>query len=202
MVPLFDEPANARLGAAVEPTSPHAPATSGTRRARRVTMRLREIMSTDVRTARPNQTADRAWSEMQLRHLRHLVVMDGPQVVGILSERDLGGRHGAVVRRGHTVGDLMTQQVVSAAPQTTLRQASNLMRGRTVGCLPVIDDGRVIGIVTVTDILEQLGRGATRPAVRAERRVRRSPPTSHHQLGGEARTRPRGPRVVRRTPTR
>jgi acetoin utilization protein AcuB len=87
----------------------------------------------------------------------------------------------------------MTEQVVSAAPQTTLRQAANLMRGRTVGCLPVMDDGRVVGIVTVTDILEQLGRGATRPAVRAERRVRRSPPTGHHQLGGAARIRRLGP---------
>jgi acetoin utilization protein AcuB len=162
-------------------------------------MRLQEIMSTDVRTARPNQTADRAWSDMQLRRLRHLVVMDGPHVVGILSERDLGGRHGAVLRRGHTVADLMTLQIVSAAPETTLRKAANLMRGRTIGCLPVIDDGRVVGIVTVTDILEQLGRGATRPAVRAERRVRRSPPTSHHQLGGVARTRTRGPRVASTT---
>jgi acetoin utilization protein AcuB len=162
-------------------------------------MRLAEIMSTDVKTARPKQTADRAWSEMQLRQLRHLVVMDGPHVVGIVSERDLGGRHGAAVRRGHTVADLMTQQIVSASPRTTLRRAANLMRGRTIGCLPVLDDGRVVGIVTVTDILEQLGRGATRPAVRAERRIRRSPPTGHHQLGGVARRRPRGPRAPSRT---
>lgn len=165
-------------------------------------MRLREIMSTNVRSARPQQTAERAWTEMQLRRLRHLIVMDGPAVVGIVSERDLGGRHGAAVRRGHTVGDLMTQPIVSAGPQTTLRQAANLMRGRTVGCLPIINDGRLVGIVTVTDVLEQLGRGATRPAVRAERRVRRSPPTSHHQLGGVPRTRAHGPRLAsaRRTP--
>jgi acetoin utilization protein AcuB len=167
-------------------------------------MHLSEIMSTNVRTVPLKQSADRAWSEMQLRHLRHLVVMDGPQVVGVVSERDLGGRHGAAVRTGRTVADLMTQQIVSASPETTLRQAANLMRGRTIGCLPVMEDGRVVGIVTVTDILEQLGRGATRPAVQAERRVRRSPPTGHHQLGGVARTRARGPRVAstKRAPAR
>lgn len=167
-------------------------------------MRLAEIMSTNVRTVPRKQSAERAWSEMQLRQLRHLVVMDGPDVLGVVSERDLGGRHGAAVRRGHTVADLMTQHVVTASPQTTLRRAANLMRGRTIGCLPVIEEGRVVGIVTVTDVLEQLGRGATRPAVRAERRIRRSPPTGHHQLGGVARSRARGPRVASttRTPAR
>jgi CBS domain-containing protein len=140
-------------------------------------MRIGEIMSTHVVATLGTQTADRAWSQMRLRGLRHLVVMDGRKVVGILSDRDLGGRHGATVRKGHTVAELMTQQVVSTGPKTTLRQAANLMRGRTI-----------------TDILEQLGRGSTRPVVRAERRVRRSPPTGHHQLGGVARTRALGPR--------
>lgn len=158
-------------------------------------MRLREIMSTNVMTATSHQTADRAWADMRLRQLRHLVVMDGIDVVGVLSERDLGGRNGAAVRRGRTVAELMTEDVVTADPQMTLRQAANLMRGRTLGCLPVIDDGRVVGIVTLTDILDQLGRGATRPASKAERRSRRSAPTGHHDLGGTTRSRPRGPRV-------
>jgi acetoin utilization protein AcuB len=161
-------------------------------------MRIDEIMSTSVISTRPSQTAERAWSEMRLRRVRHLVVMDRRKVVGILSDRDLGGRHGATVRKGHTVAELMTRQVVSTGPKTTLRQAANLMRGRTIGCLPVVDDGRVVGIVTITDILEQLGRGSTRPVVRAERRVRRSPPTGHHQLGGVARTRALGPRTLAR----
>jgi acetoin utilization protein AcuB len=162
-------------------------------------MRVAEIMSRSVVSTRPGQTAERAWSAMRLRRVRHLVVMDGSHVVGIVSERDLGGRNGPTIRRDRTVDDLMSRDVVSAGPETTLRRAANLMRGRTIGCLPVIDEGELVGIVTVTDILEQLGRGSSRPVVRAERRIRRSPPTGHHQLGGARRARPVGPRVGRST---
>lgn len=156
-------------------------------------MRLGEVMSTDVIAVSPVHSAERAWSEMRLRHIRHLVVMDGQRVVGVLSDRDLGGRLGARLRKGRTVSDLMARQVVSADPKTTLRQAANRMRGRTIGCLPVLDRGRLVGIVTITDILEQLGRGSTRPLVRAERRIRRSP-AGHHSLGGLPRRRVTGPR--------
>jgi len=151
-------------------------------------MRLAEIMNKDVIAAAPRDDAERAWSLMRTKGVRHLVIMDGKQVVGVLSERDLGGRSGASVRKGRTVSDLMTEQVVEASPTTTIRQAANLMRGRTIGCLPVTENGRVVGIVTTTDILDQLGRGATRPAVRAERRVRRAP-AGHHMLGDVPRTR-------------
>ena len=160
----------------------------GTDPAVRVGMRIGEIMNTDVVATSPRASADRAWSDMRLHNLRHLVVMERKQVVGILSERDLGGRNGAAIRKGRTVGDLMTRQVVTAEPSTTIRQAANLMRGRTIGCLPVLEDGEVVGIVPTTDILDELGRGSTRPTVRAERRVRRAP-ASHHRLGGAERTR-------------
>lgn len=145
-------------------------------------MRVSEIMSSRVLAISPRDAAERAWSQMRLKRVRHLVVMDGSRVVGVLSDRDLGGRNGAVARRGRTVSEVMTPDVVSVGPSTTLRQASNLMRGRTIGCLPVVEDGRVVGIVTITDILDQLGRGSTRPSVKAERWVRRAP-AGHHRLG-------------------
>jgi acetoin utilization protein AcuB len=72
----------------------------------------------------------------------------------------------------------MAADPVSASPATTLRQAANLMRGRTGGCLLVVEDGRVVGIVTTTDLLDQLGRGATRPTVRTEQPPLRRPPGS------------------------
>jgi acetoin utilization protein AcuB len=158
-------------------------------------MRIGEIMSTDVLATAPGANADRVWHEMQLRRIRHYVVMSGTRVVGVVSDRDLGGRSGASVRRGRTVADLMAHDVVSAGPDTTLRQAANLMRGRTIGCLPVLEDGRLVGIVTVTDILDQLGRGSTRPEVKAQRRSRRAAPTGHHHLGGVRRKRVTGPKT-------
>jgi acetoin utilization protein AcuB len=86
-----------------------------------------------------------------------------------VSSRDLGGERGAAMRKGTNVSDLMTPQAVTAKPVTTIRQAANLMRGRTIGCLPVLEDGKLKGIVTVTDLLELLGRGLERPVARTER---------------------------------
>ncbi len=121
-------------------------------------MRLMEIMTTDVKVASPDERAEAAFQRMRNQRIRHLVILDGRRLVGVLSERDLGGARGSVLRTEKTVGDLMSKQAVSASPVTTVRQAANLMRARTVGCLPVMESGRLAGIVTLTDLLELLGR--------------------------------------------
>lgn len=139
-------------------------------------------MNPDVVTIRPDQTATAAWRRMQRERIRHLVVSEDSRLLGVLSERDLGGRNGAAVRRGQRVKDLMTPEVASASPGTTLRQAANLMRGRMIGSLPVVDDARIVGIVTATDVLDELGRGSTRPEVRAQRQGMRLPPASARRM--------------------
>lgn len=121
-------------------------------------MRLMEIMTTEVETALPTEDAEKAFQRMRNRRIHHLVVMDGGQVVGVLSERDVGGSRGSPVRAGKKVGELMSSRTVTASPTTTIRQAANLLRARTIGCLPIIDDGELAGIVTMTDLLELLGR--------------------------------------------
>lgn len=133
-------------------------------------MRLGEIMTAKVTTIGPEAAASRAWSRMRNRRIRHLVVVDGGSVVGVLSERDLGGEGGAERRRGRTVRELMSAQIVSATPATTLRRAASLMRAGPIGSLPVLDDGRLVGIVTATDVLDELG--VTEPAPRRSGRPR------------------------------
>jgi CBS domain-containing protein len=91
----------------------------------------------------------------------------------------------------------MTTQIASAKPGTTLRQAANLMRGRLIGSLPVVSDGRVVGIVTATDVLEELGRGSTRPAAAAQRRSMRLPPMGARSAA--ARKSGRAKRAIGRT---
>lgn len=132
-------------------------------------MRLQQIMETSVDTVAPNEPAQQAWDRMRLTRTHHLVVTQGNAVVGVLSERDLGGRNGGALRDGRSVADLMTGTLVVATPNTTVRQAANLMRGRSVGCLPVMDGNRLAGIVTVTDLLELLGKGSERPVATATR---------------------------------
>lgn len=136
-------------------------------------MRVAEIMSTHVRTVGPAASAELAWDRMSLHRIHHLVVVRDGEIVGVVTDRDLGGRRGRDVRDGRSVRDLMTPAVTTATPDTTIREAANLMRGHGAGCLPVLENGRLVGIVTVWDLLDLIGHGAERPVASTSRGVLR-----------------------------
>lgn len=52
----------------------------------------------------------------------------------------------------------MVSPVIAGHPEMTLRQVANQMKGRSVGCLPVVEEGELVGILTITDILDLVGR--------------------------------------------
>lgn len=149
-------------------------------------MRIQDVMTTGVRTISPGAAAADAWEIMQRNGIHHLVVTRGADVVGVLSDRDAGGRDGAVLRSARTVADLMTERVLTVEPATTVRKAANLMRGRSIGCLVVTDHGRVKGIITVSDLLELIGRGVERPVAETTRRTlrHRAPHQKRHVAYG------------------
>jgi acetoin utilization protein AcuB len=134
-------------------------------------MRLDDIMSTEVKTIAPNASVGEARTLMDTAGVHHLIVVEGGQVVGVLSARDLGGR----ASNGRGEGDrarvesIMSPHVVSMAPDATIRQAANRLRGRGIGCLAVMDGPKLRGIVTTTDLLELIGRGVERPIERSVR---------------------------------
>jgi CBS domain-containing protein len=130
-------------------------------------------MSREIKTIGPEATIAEARSSMRTEAVRHLLVLDRRDVVGILSERDLGGK-ALTDGKGIRVGDVMTTAVITAAPDTTIRQAANLLRGRTIGCLVVTEGAKPVGIVTTTDLLELIGRGVERPIERSTRWTLRS----------------------------
>ena len=148
-------------------------------------MRVQDLMTKPVFTVEPTAAAEDAWNLMRAQRVRHLVVSDHNHVVGVLSDRDAGGVRGSAARRNRTVAELMTKQVVTVPPATTVRQAANLMRGRSIGCLVVTRRDRIAGIVTVTDLLELIGRGIERP-VAAPRHIlnHRAPHRKRHQSAG------------------
>ena len=137
-------------------------------------MRVSEIMTKGVQTVPPAMVASRAWALMRGERIRHLIVVDGGKPVGVLSDRDTGGRTAAAIRAQSTVGELMTDAVVTATPDDTVRRIANVMRGRTIGCVPVVSGKRLVGIVTTSDLLGLLGRGIDRPAPRPAYSVLRS----------------------------
>jgi len=138
-------------------------------------IRVQDIMTRNVVTVAPDLPADTAWERMRAKGVHHLVVVRDSEVVGLISDRDAGGRRGQAVRAGHRVADLMTPKPLAVSPDTPVRRAANLMRGRSVGSLVVLGkNGRLVGIVTVADLLDAIGRGVERPVVATRR-----PPLSH-----------------------
>jgi acetoin utilization protein AcuB len=148
-------------------------------------MRAVDIMTEGVQTVPAAMPAAEAWELMRRKRIHHLIVTSGPQMLGVFSERDAAGRSGASIRARSTVADLMTPNVVSIDPSTPVRKVANLMRGRTIGCIPVRDGERLVGIVTVSDLLTLLGHGAGR-AVQFGRRA------LHHRAPHKALHRARG----------
>ena len=149
-------------------------------------MRVNEIMSTHVKTVPVAASADAAWEMMRGDHIHHLVVMNGKKVAGVFSARDAGGVNGGPIRDGHQVRDLMSEHVVTAEKNTPLKRVANLMRGHTIGSVVVVDKGKPIGIVTTSDLLELLGRGAIRPTPVSKRAPLnyRAPHTKRHRALG------------------
>jgi len=150
-------------------------------------VRVQDVMTRGVQSVSPGAPAEDAWNLMRGKGIHHLVVSRGGQVVGILSDRDIGGRQGASVRKGRTVAELMTERVVTVAPDTPVRKAANLMRGRSIGCLVVEDGRRPVGIITVADLLELVGRGVDRPVAETKRW------TLRHRVPHRPRSRAAGP---------
>jgi predicted transcriptional regulator len=93
--------------------------------------------------------------------------MEGSALVGVVSARDVVGRRGAGGDR--SIADVMTRRVVTIDAHAQLQRAANVMRGRSIGCLVVTEDDRVTGIITVSDLLDLVGRRGTRPATPAAR---------------------------------
>ena len=147
-------------------------------------MRVSEIMTEGVQTVPPTMPAADAWELMRRKRIHHLVVTRNSDVVGILSDRDTGSAVGGNVRALHTVGDLMTSQVVTVRSNDTIRSLANAMRGRTIGCAPVIEGKRLVGIVTVSDLLRLLGRGVDRPVKPSRRAATHRVPHRKRQRAG------------------
>jgi CBS domain-containing protein len=123
-----------------------------------------QIMVTAPRTIDRNASLEMADELVGHSAIRHLPVVDGGQVVGVLSQRDLlqgavahALGYGSVSRsrilRTIPVKEVMSEPPVTVEPDTPVREAARLMVARKIGCLPVVDGGRLVGLVTETDVV-------------------------------------------------
>ena len=114
-----------------------------------------EIMSQPVKAITPETTIEEAGQLMYRYGHSGYPIVDGERLVGIITRRDLdkGNHHGL----GHApVKGYMTTNIVTIEPSTTLEEIQKLIIEHNVGRLPVMEEGKMIGIVTRTNIIEML----------------------------------------------
>jgi CBS domain-containing protein len=117
-----------------------------------------QFMSTDLFTVHPDDLVDLAASVMDWRHIRHVPVEDRDgRLVGLITHRALlrysmsGEWRSGIAPT--TVREIMVGNPVTVSPSTLSLAAIQIMREHRVGCLPVVEDGQLVGIVTSYDFL-------------------------------------------------
>jgi CBS domain-containing protein len=133
-------------------------------------MQVKEMMSREVVVIGPKESCLDAVVRMQRARVRHLPVVDRDGLlVGIVTDRDLrhhlftprvfealGSTPVDVLLDGVRVAEIMAAQVVTIEAGASVGDAAGTMRQRRVGSLPVMERGRLVGIVTEVDILRQI----------------------------------------------
>ncbi|MCA8956974.1 MAG: CBS domain-containing protein [Planctomycetes bacterium] len=121
-------------------------------------LKVGQFMTTDLFTVHPEDVVDLAASLMDWRHIRHVPVEDSEgQLVGLVSHRSLlrlvGQGLSGDKDRAISVKDIMKRDPVFVTPDTPTLEAIETMREHRVGSLPVVDKGRLVGIITERDLI-------------------------------------------------
>jgi acetoin utilization protein AcuB len=130
-------------------------------------MLVQEIMTGDPATVSPQDSLRTAIFRLRQQGCRHLPVIEGDRLVGILSDRDIRrALNSPFVLHEHwqdealidhaTVQSCMTPDPKTVGPQTPVVEAARLMRDYKIGGLPVVAGGMLVGIITETDMLDAL----------------------------------------------
>jgi CBS domain-containing membrane protein len=130
---------------------------------------VREIMMGNPVTLKPADTLDLANDIISLGRIRHIPVVEDGRLVGLLSERDLIGaaatqifglkqKRKSALLKTVLIKDVMKKKVITTNPDTPIKDAAHLMADKKIGCVPVIESGTLVGLLTTTDILRYVER--------------------------------------------
>lgn len=121
--------------------------------------RVRDWMSRSPVAVPPERPLGQVIALMRGEGIRHVLVMDGDRLAGIVSNRDvraLVANGGPRLGPDSPVSRVMTETPVTVSPEVALTEAARAMLERKIGALPVVEDDRVVGILTRADALEAL----------------------------------------------
>lgn len=125
---------------------------------------ISSIMTKDLVTLNLDDSLYSAEKRMKVNHIRHMPVVDGDELIGLVSLSDLQrvsfidayskeGTEDTPVYNMLSIRDLMIKNPLTASPRTTILEVSKLLASKEFHSLPVVDDGKLVGIITTTDLL-------------------------------------------------
>jgi CBS domain-containing membrane protein len=125
---------------------------------------VKEIMMGSPVTLGPNDSLDLASDVISLGRIRHIPVLEKGRLVGLISERDLMGaaahrifglkqKNRSALLKSVAIKEVMKKRVLTMAPDTPIKEAARMMAEKKIGCVPVVSEGNLVGLVTTTDIL-------------------------------------------------
>ena len=129
--------------------------------------RVRDYMTSDPQTLDTKNTLLDAVLMLRRLELRHIPILEDGRLIGVLTDRDVGRVAPSMlmglspqdynrVFEDTPVAKVMTRNLLSTTPEAPLAEAVHLLYNHKVGCLPVLEDGRLVGIITVADMLRAL----------------------------------------------
>jgi len=138
-------------------------------------MLIADVMQPNVVTVTPETSVPEAMRMMRERRIRHLPVVEDGRLVGIISDRDvkLASPSPATSLESHEllylldrlqVREVMRSMVITLPPNATVVEAARIMIDEKIGAVAVTESGRLVGILTETDVLRLFVKGACAPA--------------------------------------
>jgi len=130
-------------------------------------MNVSQWMTKSVMTIKPKDSLRHARERLAKYRINQLPVVVDDKLVGIVTDRDVRDAYPSSLRLfygkdidefgdSHTVEEVMTYNVVAIGPKTSLREAAQRLRRQRFGALPVVDNGKLVGIITRSDLLDAL----------------------------------------------
>lgn len=135
-----------------------------------MSLTIGDVMTRDVKTLRADQVLLAAMQFLREHHVRHIPVVDGQgALVGVLTDRDIKRATPSALAPGQRevwekvvnstpLSRVMTREPTTANPETPLRRAVQLFVDENIGCLPVLSNGALVGIVTARDLFRAMLR--------------------------------------------
>ena len=126
-------------------------------------MRISDIMTQAALTDRPDDSLVSAARKMREQQTGSLLVTDGEQLLGIVTERDVLRAVAEDVPLDTPISEVMSKDLVTAEPGMSLREAARIMTEKWIRHLPVLEGGRLVGIVSQRDLAGVLAGALNEP---------------------------------------